>query len=66
MQSKNLKIYPAKGKTKLGLWFRRAVLGHYIVEGKELKSMLPKHKVDKRIIKNKELYGVIVRRNKNV
>lgn len=57
----NMRIYPASKYTKLGLWFRRKFFGHYVLEGKDLKSLLPKGRVDKKLIKNKRLYGVKLR-----
>lgn len=59
--SKNITVYPAKKHTAFGFWLRRTFLGHYAVYGKDLKSLLPKGSADKRLIKNKVLYGVRVK-----
>lgn len=58
----NMRIYPAKKYTKMGLWFRRKFFGHYVLEGKDLKSLIPKGRVDKTLIKNKVLYGVVIKK----
>lgn len=57
----NMRIYPASKYTTLGLWFRRKFLGHYVLEGKDLKALIPKNRTDKKIIKNKVLYGVVIK-----
>ena len=59
-----IKIYPAAKHTKIGLWFRRWFLGHFVVHGKKLKSLLPKNSVDKKLLKNKVLYGVKIKTTK--
>lgn len=58
---KNIRVYPAKKYTGFGFWLRRTFLGHYALYGKDLKKILPKGSTDKRIIKNKVLYGVAVK-----
>lgn len=60
IKQKHMNIYPVEKYTKVGVWFRRLFLGHYVVEGKQLKKVMPKGSVDKRYIKNKKLYGVKV------
>jgi hypothetical protein len=57
----DMRIYPAKKYSKIGLWFRRKFLGHFVVTGKDLKSLIPKDRMDKRLIKNKVLYGVKIK-----
>ena len=57
-KERKMQIYPASKYSKLVLWLRRYLLGHYVVFGKDLKRMLPKGSVQKKVIKNKVLYGV--------